>query len=108
MDRSVPGTEKDDGTLIYVVYVDDNFHHRDESERYKLGEYKSCREAVAACVKIVEEYLEQGYSDTVTYEELYQGYTTFGEDPFIISKDKNCSFSAWDYAKKRCRELTNR
>ena len=92
----------------YIVYVDDNFHHMDKSERYKLGEYTTCKEAISACKLIVEEYMEKGYSDTVTYEELYKGYTTFGEDPFIQSDDENCKFSAWDYAKKRCKELTKK
>jgi hypothetical protein len=28
----------------YTVYVDDNFHYMDESERYKLGDFDDCRE----------------------------------------------------------------
>jgi hypothetical protein len=89
----------------YVVYVDDNFHFLDESERYKLGEFKTCEEAVAVCMKIVDDFLEKGYQKGMSYKELYEGYTGFGEDPYIYTDDKNCFFSAWDYAKKRCREL---
>lgn len=92
------------GSKKYVVYVDDNFHFMDESERYKLGEYSSCEEAVEACKKIVDEYFSQIPDGTYTYEELYNGYTTFGEDPFIVSGNKECFFSAWDYAKQRCSE----
>lgn len=33
----------------YEVYVDDNFHFMDESERYKLGAFETCEEAIAAC-----------------------------------------------------------
>ena len=91
----------------YAVYVDDNFHYMDESERYKFGDFDSCEEAVAVCKRIVDEFLEQGYKEGVTYEDLYQGYTLFGEDPFIVSDDRNCFFSAWSYAKERCRELTS-
>lgn len=29
----------------------------------------------------------------------------FGNDPFIRSVGPNCKFSAWGYAKKRCREI---
>ena len=96
------------GSKNYVVYVDDNFHHKDESERYKLGEFSSCEEATEACKKIVDELFNRTFDENVTYEELYSGYTMFGEDPFIISKDRDCFFSAWDYAKKRCRELVAR
>ena len=96
------------GSRRYVVFVDDNFHHMDESERYKLGEFSSCEEATEACKKIVDEFFSRTFDEKITYDELYSGYTTFGEDPFIVSGDRDCSFSAWDYAKKRCRELTAR
>jgi hypothetical protein len=91
----------------YEVYVDDNFHFLDESERYRLGEFKTCEEAVAVCKKIVDDFLEKGYKKGMSFKELYEGYTGFGEDPFIISSDKTCFFSAWTYAKKRCTELCN-
>jgi hypothetical protein len=90
----------------YIVYVDDNFHHMDENERYKLGEFSTCEEAMNNCKKIVDDFLKRGFSEGTTYYELYQGYTLYGEDPFIVSDDPNCTFSAWTYAKKRCRELT--
>jgi len=89
----------------YVVYVDDNFHYMDESERYKLGEFETCEEATAVCRRIVDEFLEQGYEKGMSFKELYKGYIGFGEDPFIVSGDKTCFFSAWDYAKERCRAL---
>jgi len=40
----------------YTVFVDDNFHYMDESERYKLGDFPDCASAVAACKKIVDEF----------------------------------------------------
>ena len=96
------------GSMRYVVYVDDNFHHMDESKRYKLGEFASCEEAIEACKKIVDEFFSHTFDESITYEELYHGYTMYGEDPFIVSGDRDCFFSAWDYAKKRCRELVNK
>ncbi len=89
----------------YRVFVDDNFHFMDESERYKFGEFDTCEEAVAVSMKIVDEFLEKGYKKGMSFKELYEGYIGFGEDPFIISDDKTCFFSAWTYAKKRCTEL---
>ena len=32
-------------------------------------------------------------------------YTQFGEDPYVISDDVGCAFSAWGYARLRCAEL---
>jgi len=92
----------------YTVFVDDNFHYMDESERYKLGEFDDCESAVAACKKLVDEYLQQGFTKNTTVEELHKGYSLFGEDPFIISDDPDCKFSARDYASRRIDEMCGR
>jgi len=91
----------------YRVYVDDNFHYQDESERYLEGEYGDCPAAVAACRRIVDDYLDRALPEAGTEKELWRSYTLFGEDPFIVVTDgkKNCSFSAWDYARERIRDL---
>lgn len=93
------------GSKRYTVYVDDNFHFMDESERYKLGKFSSCEEAVSACVEIIDEFFDKDFDENITYDELYGGYTMFGEDPFIVSDDEGCFFSAWDYAKEKSREI---
>jgi hypothetical protein len=87
----------------YTVFVDDNFHYMDESERYKLGEFADCAAATAACKQIVDEFLIScgGNNDA----ELYKQYVTFGEDPWISSEDSECKFSAWNYARERAKEL---
>ena len=93
------------GKYRYTVFVDDNFHYMDESERYKLGEYTDCPSAVAACKKLIDEYLQQGFTHNTTVEELQKSYSFFGEDPFILSDDPDCKFSARDYASRRIVEM---
>jgi len=88
----------------YAVYVDDNFHYMDESERYKLGEFDDCQSAVAACKQIVEEFLSRCDTNKGA-DEMFAQYTMFGEDPWISSDDLDCKFSAWDYARTRSRQL---
>ncbi len=90
------------GQYKYTVYVDDNYHYMDESERYKLGEFDDCASAISACKRVVDESLR---ADCRTDEELYSGYLMFGEDPFIITDDPNCKFSARDFAWERARLL---
>ncbi len=85
----------------YRVMVDDNFHYMDESERYQLAEFNSCAEAISACMKLVDDYLLSAYIPGMTPDQLLTIYLNFGEDPFIISTDKQCSFSARDYARTR-------
>jgi len=90
----------------YIVFVDDNFHYMDESERYKLGEFPDCASAVAACKQIVDEFLTSCGANNDT--ELYHQYVTFGEDPWISSEDSECKFSAWNYARERAKELAQK
>ena len=94
--------------MKYTVFVDDNFHMGDEEERYKLGDYDSCQEAVDGCKEIVDEFINKGYSEGMSFKELWEGYMMFGEDPFIQSDDPICKFSAWNYANQRCIELCNK
>lgn len=89
----------------YKVLVDDNFHYMDESERYTLGEFDTCEAAIAACKRIVDDFLLSSDLQEATPERLYSQYTMFGDDPFIITQDPACKFSAWDYAKRRCAEI---
>jgi hypothetical protein len=91
----------------YVVYVNENSHYMDEEERYKLGEFDDCQSAVAACKRIVDEFLEKA-DNNVSADDLFKEYTTFGEDSWVITSDKDCKFSAWEYAKERCRELARK
>jgi hypothetical protein len=87
--------------MRYRVLVDDNFHYTDESERYELGEFDTLEEAVAACEKIVDEFLFSIYRPGMTAAELYTQYASFGEDPFIITGRGDVPFSARDYASER-------
>ena len=92
--------------MNYTVFVDDNFHYTDEDERYKLGEFDSLEEAIAACKKIVDSNLLANHKPEMTSVELYSAYCGFGEDPFIVVKTgEPPSFSAWDYARERCDEI---
>jgi hypothetical protein len=92
----------------YKVLVDDNFHYQDQDERYEDGIYDTLAEALAACRKIVDRSLTADYRPGIAAERLYERYTSFGEDPFIDvieGQDESAKFSAWDYAKERCRAL---
>jgi len=89
----------------YEVFVDDNYHYMDEGERYKHGEFATFEEALNACRAIVNEYLQTSYEEGMTAGQLYQVYTGFGEDPFIVGEPAPFHFSAWDYARERCSQI---
>jgi hypothetical protein len=87
---------------MFTVYVDDNYHYLDPAERYMLGEFSTAAEAVAAAQKLVDAFLHAHHTPTLTAEQLLEGYQQYGVDSFIVP---SVSFSAWDYAARRCREL---
>ena len=92
--------------MPYVVMVDDNFHYMDEDERYKHGEFADADVAIEHCRQIVDEFLASAYKEGMSSKDLWDSYVSFGEDPFILSVDvPGVRFSAWDYAKGRCRLL---
>ena len=88
----------------FELFVDDNYHYMDEESRYKAGSFASYGEAVARAKAIVDAFLEQSHQPGMTSKELYEGYTGFGEDPFIVPAGEPF-FSAWNYARERCIEL---
>jgi hypothetical protein len=89
----------------YKVLLDDNFHYMDEDERTEHGEFESLEAAVAACRRIVDEFLLSTYTPGMSAEALYDHYTGFGTDPFIVGGEARNDFSAWDYARRRCKEI---
>ena len=89
----------------YQVVVDDNFHYMDESERYTHGEFEASEGALGAAKALVDADLNSLYKPGMTADELYDQYTNFGSDPYIVSEDQSCHFSAWSYAKERCPEI---
>ena len=89
--------------MTYLLYVDDNFHYMDESERYLSGSFDTVEAALKAR-HIVGEFLESAYEPGMSAAQLYHSYVGFGEDPFIVCKGDvpHVKFSAWDYARERC------
>ena len=67
----------------YQVQVDDNYHYMDKDERWCLGNFATCEEALDAARQLVEEFFENREVGT-TSEKLYNGYVAMGDDPFIV------------------------
>lgn len=90
----------------YTVFVDDNFHYMDESERFTFGKFTSYDAAIAACKQIVDKFLEASCKGIQpSSDALYEHYVAYGPDPFIVSNAPSTSqvpFSAWTYAREQC------
>jgi len=90
---------------MFVLRVADNFHYMDQDETYTHSEYATWEEAVAVARRIVDESLAEHYQPGINASELFSLYTSFGDDPFIVSPPQGERFSAWDYARHQCELL---
>jgi hypothetical protein len=94
----------------YKVLVDDNFDYMDQDKRYQHGVFPTAEAAIAACKRIVDSNLSGFMKPGMTASELYDAYTGFGDDPFIVcvnADDKPVRFSAWDYAEEQSRLIAS-
>lgn len=97
-----------DRGLPFTVFVDDNFHYMDETERTTHGTFATAEEAVAACKRIVMDSVRSNFRSGMTADELYDSYKSFGDDPFVVSSaGGDVEFSAWEYAKQLCAEISS-
>ena len=94
--------------LTFTVFVDDNFHYQDIDERWIFGKFDNYADALAACKKIVDDSLLEalGQKGPMNADQLYDYYTSFGDDPFVSPEPvPESRFSGWNYAKERCQVL---
>lgn len=90
----------------YTVFVDDNYHPMDGSERYAAGSYASLEEAVNNCKKITISSLRDLYEEEITPEELIAQWAMFGEDPYVFGGAGGVPFSARKFiSTELCKEI---
>ncbi len=89
----------------YTVRVADMFHYQDRSEEYELGEFESCGKAIEKCQDLMAEYLPTKTTGQRSVEELMEDWWKSGEEPYIVTNDPNCKFSASDYLREACEKF---
>jgi hypothetical protein len=78
----------------FAVYIDDNYHYTDESERSAVGSFNSMEEALEKCKEITISSLSSMYEAGISAEKLSAQWSMFGDDPFIRGGDGSVPFSA--------------
>jgi hypothetical protein len=71
-----PASADESPDLPWTVYVDDNFHYMDESERVSRGHFATLEEAIAVCIAITRN----------SVEENGDAYWNFGDDPWVMPR----------------------
>ena len=90
----------------YKVFIDDNYHYMDESERYAAGSYDSLEEAVTKCKELTIKSLRDLYEKGITPEKLKAQWSMFGEDPYVFGGDGGVPFSARKFVSTElCKEI---
>jgi len=85
--------------------VRDNFHYMEEDDVVEDGRFDDYATAVSRCQAIVDASLIHHYKQGMRPDELYEAYTTSGDDPSIVPSLPDARFSAWTYARQRCAEI---
>lgn len=84
----MPGS---DPARPFTVVVADNFHYVEKYKEYEYGKFETLEAAIAACKRIVDEFLIEALRPSMTADELYSEYTSFGDDPYIVGSDEQDS-----------------
>jgi len=69
-------------------------------------QYETAGEAIAEAKLIVDEELEHFRNSPDSADNVLETYLQFGADPFIVSDGPTVIFSARDYAREQCREMS--
>jgi hypothetical protein len=80
--------------VTYTVFTEENEHYMDRSARRWYGEYETLGEAVAAARQIVNADLESMYHPGMSAKTLFQSYTHYGTDAYVVPEDEGTHFSA--------------
>jgi hypothetical protein len=73
------------GVTGYKVFIDDNFHCQDQSDRETHGMVATAAEALAVCRSIVDDFLYECGSSQACPQRLYTSATRrSGHDPFMV------------------------
>jgi hypothetical protein len=81
VEPSIPNPQEPSAENPYVVLVNDNFHYMDEDERYRAGDFATLGEAVQACRKIVDVFLQTSYKPGMASDKLYDLYVFIWGQP---------------------------
>lgn len=87
----------------FTAWAHTTFHLSGEAEKYRVGSFATCAEAIEACRHLVDEFLQVSYSEGMRAEELVDEYRAAGPEPYVEGGAEPCVFEARSYAESRAR-----
>lgn len=93
--------------MTYAVLVAEHAAYMDaESPPHPAGAFTTREEAEAEARRIVDRSLDELYRPPMGADELFRLYTLYGDDPYVVPDPEPQRFSAMEYARRRCREIS--
>lgn len=77
-------------------------------EFWQLETHPTLKEAITACRRQVDEFLEKEHKAGLRGEELYARYVESGPDIYVDADLGEPVFRGWEYAKKRAATMLYR
>jgi hypothetical protein len=90
----------------YSVEVFNDNLARNESPWIRLGIFNRLDQAISACRKVIDDYLNQHRHLTLTADQLATNYLMYGPAPCINGTENLKSFDLYEYLNRRCAEVS--
>lgn len=94
--------------MTIKLLVQDFSDYGESNASREVGSFATYAEALAAAQARVEACLEEFYVAGISADDLFQRWSLFGEDVFLIPDEGTPAFSALEYAKECSRAMVRR
>jgi len=72
----------------------------------RVGEFDKLDDAIEACKKIVDNFLQSPINSFIGPERLENAFLSYGDIPAINGAENLLSFNIYEYLAMRCREVS--
>lgn len=90
----------------YTVEVFNDQGAPKDSPWIRLGVFNRLDNAVAACKKVIDDYLSEHGNLTLTTDQLAANYLMYGPVPCIHGADNLVAFDPYEYLNRRSTEIS--
>jgi hypothetical protein len=92
----------------FSVDVYSDFRRGKSSPWVSIGEFGKLDDAIEACKKVVDDFLQSPINAFIDSERLETAFLRYGDVPAINGAENLPSFDIYAYLAMRCREVSHR
>lgn len=90
----------------FSVDVYSDFRRSKQSPWVRIGEFDNLDDAIEACKKVVDDFLQSPINAFLGSERLRTAFFSYGDVPVINGVENLRSFDIYEYLAKRCGEVS--